>query len=102
MADGILPALVVVPEEGECSLDLTDDLKHGLGVGRWAGALNRDAKWGSTAPPPQPDLGALRPPPPPPTEHLCAGGRKGSREGSCPSTSTPSPLVPRPGLAPLT
>uniref|UniRef100_A0A8C9M9V6 Kinesin family member C2 n=1 Tax=Panthera tigris altaica TaxID=74533 RepID=A0A8C9M9V6_PANTA len=27
---------------------------------------------------------------------------KGPREGSCPSTSTPSPLVPRPGLAPLT
>lgn len=27
VADGILPALVVVPEEGEHRLDLTDDLK---------------------------------------------------------------------------
>lgn len=29
MADGVLPAFIVVPEEGEHCLDLTDDLKPG-------------------------------------------------------------------------
>lgn len=29
MADGVLPALIVVPEEGEHCLDLTDNLKPG-------------------------------------------------------------------------
>jgi hypothetical protein len=29
VADGVLPALIVVPEEGEHCLDLTDNLKSG-------------------------------------------------------------------------
>ena len=34
VADGVFPAFVIVPEEGERGLDLTDDLKPS--GGRWA------------------------------------------------------------------
>lgn len=54
MADGVLPALVVVPEEWEHGLNLTDDLKP-----RAASKYCKPGSGqGSAAPPPQPGVGA--------------------------------------------
>lgn len=76
MADGILPALVVLPEEGEHGLDLTDDLKPP------GGGQAPSARSPMGAAPPLPHSRAWGAPAPLP--NTFAPGRRGNLTGKGP------------------